>query len=325
MVKHILLLQQGKKNKLLLAGRDKNQFSVPISDKGKRSAQRTGVWLAQNHLIPDEVISSPVERAMLTAEKSMKAMGRGIKGLRVHESLESAEIKKISKLISGLDSHVNTVMLVGNGKVLKQLTVALLGKASKNDIALKAGSLVVLSFDGDWAQREKCNLTFEKVVHPKTLPDKFPFPDVFSKTFRDRPAYYYQQSSVIPYRITDNAVEILLIKSSGRKHWVIPKGIVEPGLSKQESAAKEAFEEAGIEGVVEHEALGEYQYIKWGASCSATVYPMCVVRELDEKDWKESHRTRKWMTLAKAAEKIKQPEIVPLIKKLEENLRKKDV
>ena len=42
---------------------------------GKRDAQRAGVWLAQQGLVPDQVISSPAERARVSAEKACKAMG----------------------------------------------------------------------------------------------------------------------------------------------------------------------------------------------------------------------------------------------------------
>ena len=113
---------------------------------------------------------------------------------------------------------------------------------------------------------------------------------------RDRPAYYYNQSSVIPYRIKDGKPEILLVRSSKQKHWVVPKGISEPWLTLQASAAKEALEEAGVEGEVGSESLGSYKYDKWGAECSVQVYPMQANKLIPEDEWEERHRGREWLS-----------------------------
>jgi len=65
-----------------------------------------------------------------------------------------------------------------------------------------------------------------------------------------KPTFLVERSGVIPYGRRDGAVEVLLITSSDGQHWVIPKGVIEPGMSAAESAAKEAYEEAGIRGRV---------------------------------------------------------------------------
>ena len=70
------------------------------------------------------------------------------------------------------------------------------------------------------------------------------------------------QSAIIPYRFNDGQLEILLICSSSKKHWVIPKGIIEPGLSPVSSASKEALEEAGVKGISDKNKLGQYSYHK---------------------------------------------------------------
>jgi phosphohistidine phosphatase len=121
---------------------------------------------------------------------------------------------------------------------------------------------------------------------------------------------------VIPYRVRDGKPEILVIASSKKHHLVVPKGIKDPGLSPQASAAKEALEEAGIEGEVADTALGSYSCEKWGATCTVTVYPMKVTRVIAEEEWEESHRGRQWVSPEKAASQLKQQELRPLVKKL---------
>ena len=49
------------------------------------------------------------------------------------------------------------------------------------------------------------------------------------------------QSGVIPYRVREGQVEVLVITSSDGLRWVVPKGLVEPGMTAADSAAKEAL------------------------------------------------------------------------------------
>jgi phosphohistidine phosphatase len=125
---------------------------------------------------------------------------------------------------------------------------------------------------------------------------------------------------VIPYRIADKGMEVLIVRSSQNKHWVVPKGIADPGLSLQESAGKEAWEEAGVKGRVHEQAIGSYSYPKWGAVCTVSVYPMEVSRELPQEEWEEHHRGREWVAAGKAAELLRQAELGPLVSALEKRL-----
>jgi len=126
------------------------------------------------------------------------------------------------------------------------------------------------------------------------------------------PDYFYRQSGVIPYRIVDGEIEILLITSRKKNRWIIPKGVIEPYMTPQESAKQEAYEEAGVFGRVMNEPVGEYQSEKWGGTCTVTVYPMLVEKVYDE--WMEQDfRKRKWMTPEKAAEKAGNKNIRELI------------
>ena len=122
------------------------------------------------------------------------------------------------------------------------------------------------------------------------------------------------------YRIGAGGPEVCLIETQGGKAWQLPKGIVEPGLSAQDSAAKEAKEEAGVEGVVDPEAIGSYQYEKWGAVCSVEVFPMEVRREIAQGEWQESHRRREWVSAEQAANRVRQTELADIIIALQQKL-----
>lgn len=105
----------------------------------------------------------------------------------------------------------------------------------------------------------------------------------------------FDQSAVIPYRKTDKGIEIMLV-TTRKGNWTIPKGIIEDDLTPQSSAAKEAREEAGIEGKVKEEKIGTYTYKKWGGTCSVKVYKM-KVKKIYEKWEEENFRTRMWIPL----------------------------
>lgn len=109
-----------------------------------------------------------------------------------------------------------------------------------------------------------------------------------------KPDYYYNQSSVIPFRYKKGRIEILLITSRKNKKWIFPKGIIEPGYSAIETAEKEAKEEAGVEGEVIPEKIIVYKKKKWNGICKIQVYPMLVEKEL--KDYPEmNERERIWV------------------------------
>jgi phosphohistidine phosphatase len=129
------------------------------------------------------------------------------------------------------------------------------------------------------------------------------------------PDWVYRQSAVLPYRFSGGDLEVLLITSRKGKRWVFPKGIIEPGLTPQRSAAKEAREEAGVEGQVSTASLGSYAYKKWGGTCEVEVFPMRVTAEL--ADWPEAAiRRREWLGIDDAAARIEDAKLRRLLQRL---------
>lgn len=93
----------------------------------------------------------------------------------------------------------------------------------------------------------------------------------------------------------------------------MPKGIVEPDLTPAESAAKEALEEAGIEGELLEKTLGSYTYKKWGGTCKVEIFLMKVTAELDT--WPEADvRRREWLPFGMAAERVNERKLRDLIR-----------
>lgn len=107
---------------------------------------------------------------------------------------------------------------------------------------------------------------------------------------------------------------ICLITSRRTKHWLIPKGCREPGKSAVEIAVQEAWEEAGLEGDVQPEPVGSYEYEKWGDLYRVTVFAMQVTEILE--DWPERlQRQRQWFHAAEAVRMVNQPDLQALLRR----------
>lgn len=130
----------------------------------------------------------------------------------------------------------------------------------------------------------------------------------------------FNQSCVIPYRINQGELEVLLITSIRKKKWIFPKGFIEFNFSAFESAKKEAFEEAGVIGENETVELGSFKLQKKNGKSLIRVFSMEVSEEL--QDYPEKNlRKRKWFNLNDASEKITLTDLKPFLTKLEEKIK----
>jgi len=320
MTRELMILRHGKSD--WSAGTE--DFHRPLMDRGKRGAQRVGVWLLQQGMQPDYVVSSPAERAIVTAEKACKAMGIGAHSIHRERAVYEATTGELLQVLAACPESAQRVMLVGHNPGLEELLMYLADEPISDPPdgkLLPTATLARLAMPDDWQGLHAGSAQLLSITRPGELPEKFPFPFPDGPERRDRPAYYYMQSSVIPYRVRDGRTEILIVSSSKRKHWVVPKGISDPGLSAQDSAAKEAREEAGIEGRVGNDALGSYRYEKWGSTCTVEVFPMEVTRVIPEEEWEERHRGREWVAPEVAKKRLRQAELKPLVAKLAKRLQ----
>jgi 8-oxo-dGTP pyrophosphatase MutT (NUDIX family) len=117
-----------------------------------------------------------------------------------------------------------------------------------------------------------------------------------------------RQAAALPMR--DG--EVCLVTSRNGKRWVAPKGCMEAGKTAGQIALQEAWEEAGLVGLLEPEPIGSYVYQKDGFTCHVIVFLMEVTSEAAA--WPEqSFRQRRWLSAVKAAERVADPGLRALI------------
>jgi len=108
-----------------------------------------------------------------------------------------------------------------------------------------------------------------------------------------------RQAAAIP--VKDG--QLCLVTSRSGKRWVIPKGCLEPGKTTGEIALQEAWEEAGLTGVLSREPVGSYLYEKYGSTHHVLVYTLRVV-ETASKWPEQASRERVWLDIKDALERI---------------------
>lgn len=316
----LLLLRHGKSD----WGAGTDDFHRPLKNRGKRGAQRIGTWMWQQDLVPDHIISSPATRARETAYKAAKSMGLGVADVQLDERVYLPSTDDLLEVLRSCPEAMQRVMLVGHNPSLEDLLTRLVSDAvviPDDGKLLPTATLARLDMQCSWDTVTGNCARLLSITRASCLPKTFPYPMPHGEEQRPRPAYYYRQSSVIPYRLKKGKLEILVIASSGNKHCVVPKGIHDPGLSAKESAAREALEEAGARGTIDEHSLGSYTQEKWGATTRVEVFPMRVDKLIPEAEWEETHRGRQWLPADKAIRKLKQPALGPMIRALSDRLK----
>lgn len=142
---------------------------------------------------------------------------------------------------------------------------------------------------------------------------KHPAPSRRKTLARSKPRAQY---GALPYRLSPQ-LEILLVTSRETGRWVIPKGWPIRLKSRRKVAALEALEEAGVEGRVAKEPLGEFDYLKVlrsgeNQACRVTVFAMEVAAQREA--WREqAQRNAQWFGWEEAAAAVQEPGLSQII------------
>jgi 8-oxo-dGTP pyrophosphatase MutT (NUDIX family) len=123
------------------------------------------------------------------------------------------------------------------------------------------------------------------------------------------PGDTYLQIGAMPWRRNRKGdVRVLLVTSRERGRWLFPKGWIIEGRSAAESAAQEAFEEAGVFGDISATPFGAYSYQKilrdqLTIPCRVEMYGLRVRGTLLQ--WRErEQRRRRWCGLTEAIDLV---------------------
>jgi 8-oxo-dGTP pyrophosphatase MutT (NUDIX family) len=109
----------------------------------------------------------------------------------------------------------------------------------------------------------------------------------------------------------------MLVTSRDTGRWIIPKGWPIPGLAPEAAAVQEAWEEAGVQGIVNPLCVGRYGYQKCLSEraqvpCAVAVYGLNVQHEADSFP-EARERRRQWFSQQEAAGLVQELDLARLI------------
>lgn len=119
-----------------------------------------------------------------------------------------------------------------------------------------------------------------------------------------------KEIGAVPFLYINNRMNLVLITSRGSGQWIIPKGQPEKDKSDKEVAVMEAWEEAGVKGEINGEAM--HLHLGSGKNKIAMrLYPMVVKEIADE--WPEKQERERSVLYIEDAEKIIKEDMLPVI------------
>jgi 8-oxo-dGTP pyrophosphatase MutT (NUDIX family) len=129
------------------------------------------------------------------------------------------------------------------------------------------------------------------------------------------------QVGALCWRLSGKGLRILLITSRDTGRWVIPKGWPMRRRADWDAAAREAWEEAGVQGAIAQVAIGLYTYRKMlpgGAfiTCAVRVFPL-EVQSMRREYPETAQRSSRWFSPRKASLRVEELELAALIRGFE--------
>jgi 8-oxo-dGTP pyrophosphatase MutT (NUDIX family) len=129
------------------------------------------------------------------------------------------------------------------------------------------------------------------------------------------------QVAALPWRRRTGRLEICMVTSRRTGRWILPKGWPEPGLNHAETAALEAWEEAGLRGDISRQCYASYETRKFVPPDETIPVTMEIYLLKDPKqysDWPEKgQREVKWFAVDEAIENARDIGLATLLKSFE--------
>lgn len=145
MPKNLLLIRHAKSswNNLLLT-----DFDRPLNERGERNAPEMAERLANNKIVPEQLVSSPALRAISTAKIFASKMLINKCEIVQMQEIYEADSETLLKIVNNLDNSSNFTALFGHNPGLSKLANYLCAEA---DIYLPTCGIILLKFPfGSW-------------------------------------------------------------------------------------------------------------------------------------------------------------------------------
>lgn len=167
--RELLLLRHAKSDWGSGAASD---FERPLARRGKRDAPRVGEWLYREGLVPNQVLSSPAQRARQTALKVCKALDIKKKAICWEPAIYDASLAELLAVLGRCPATARTVLLVGHNPGLEELLRHLTGGEHPEPAdgkLLPTAALARLEMPDDWSQLAPGCALLLSLIRPRAV------------------------------------------------------------------------------------------------------------------------------------------------------------
>jgi phosphohistidine phosphatase len=170
MNRELWLLRHGKAERY-----DGNEdYDRNLKKRGKRDATRMGEWLKKQGLLPDLVVSSPANRAIMTAKLFCDALDIERKRIQPEKRLYDEGLVRVKSVLADCLPSFQRVLLVGHNPELEDLLTFLVKPADMPSVEklLPTCGLARMVMPDDWIQLEHGCAELSSLTSPKSLVDE---------------------------------------------------------------------------------------------------------------------------------------------------------
>ncbi|MDB2705352.1 histidine phosphatase family protein [Pseudomonadota bacterium] len=165
----LLLLRHGKSSPWDSVDGD---FDRTLTEQGQRHVKRVALYLQQNNLIPDFILSSPAQRAFHTATIVCQSLGIDPDTIHVNNQIYNAQYEDLFNVITQCPQRSDRVLLVGHNPALEELVTFLSSNSTPqftNQNHLSPSSLAHLQTEEEWSKLHSSGARILSVTHSKSL------------------------------------------------------------------------------------------------------------------------------------------------------------
>lgn len=168
--RELLLLRHGKSS----WDSFENDFDRTLTEQGQQYVKRIAIYLQQNNLIPDFILSSPAQRAIHTASIVCQSLGINAETIHTDSQVYNARYEDLLNAISQCPQQSHRVLFVGHNPSFEELVDYLRSDSNgqhSNDSHLSPATLVHLQTDNEWQQLQSSCANLVSIIHAKNLAD----------------------------------------------------------------------------------------------------------------------------------------------------------
>lgn len=167
--RHLVILRHAKSSWKSDAESD---FDRPLAKRGKQDATKAGLWLKQQKLIPDLILSSPAQRARRTLLKVCRELPFDADEIRWTPEIYDASLNDLLKVLKACPDEAKTVLMVGHNPGLEYLLEYLCREPlplAEDGKLLTTGSIAHLEIPAKWSATTKSVARLLAITRPTEM------------------------------------------------------------------------------------------------------------------------------------------------------------